>query len=488
MPEQAPSEKLNKKEIVILLLIIFLGFIVRIYNLGSTCVTLDEGMAAYFPSLASIKDMMRELPWNGQQPLYFILMRYWINIFGTTEFILRIPSVLIGTATLYVTFELGRLLFSKQVGLISAAITALSTFHINYSQEARPYILSTLLSLLSVYFFVKIIYATNIKNTIAYITSTVLLVYSHFTGVFIILAQILFLFIYLPFTKEKSKIFFKKLALVQAAIFFLSLPCLYFTFQEPTINTEKVKSLFTWVNKPTLITVFETFTKYFSSSVFLSIIFFLLLLKLLLSSTFNNKYIHLLILLVLSIPASILLISETSFPIYIQRYTLPSSILFYILISLSIYRLTTYKRLLIISTITLISAINIITFFNNLSPFGYRLLNTKEAVNYIEGIAERNDLLIVSPFYYLEFLYKYYSRREDLVKKGLSDKYKSESYIIPDDFQGSNLDNSKNVWLLIFHREPLNEVLEKEILKTHKLLIYKKSYPGIEVKLYTKVT
>jgi 4-amino-4-deoxy-L-arabinose transferase-like glycosyltransferase len=75
-------------------------------------------------------------------PLYSIIV--WIvTIFnGDNELMVRMPSAIAGTLTVPVFYALGvRLFRSRAVGLISAALAAVSPFAIWYAQEARAYAL-----------------------------------------------------------------------------------------------------------------------------------------------------------------------------------------------------------------------------------------------------------------------------------------------------------------------------------------------------------
>jgi len=58
--------------------------------------------------------------------------------FDRSEAALRSLSLLAGLISIYLLYLLGRALLGAGVGLISAALLALSPFALYYSQEARP--------------------------------------------------------------------------------------------------------------------------------------------------------------------------------------------------------------------------------------------------------------------------------------------------------------------------------------------------------------
>src|SRR6185369_343968 len=65
------------------------------------------------------------------------------------EIALRSLSVVLGTATVWVTCRLGRLLAGTAVGLTAGALLAISPLAVQYSQEVRMYALAGLLAVAS---------------------------------------------------------------------------------------------------------------------------------------------------------------------------------------------------------------------------------------------------------------------------------------------------------------------------------------------------
>ena len=91
-------------------------------------------------------------------------------------------------------YKVGRILFDKKVGIVSALLLALSVFHVRHSQEARMYSLLAFLTLLSFYFFAKILKKRGGKTVLLYIISSLFLMYTHVYSLFIIMAQNIIIF------------------------------------------------------------------------------------------------------------------------------------------------------------------------------------------------------------------------------------------------------------------------------------------------------
>lgn len=142
------------------ILIILLGSALRLYHLGAESLWYDE-----VGSIDQATQNLSALFFNFQQdpPFYHLLLKYWIRIFGITEVAVRMLSCIFSIFSLYLAYKISYSLFNKRIALISTLLLALSPFHIFYSQEARYYILSFFLALLSVYIFLKLL-NTNCKR------------------------------------------------------------------------------------------------------------------------------------------------------------------------------------------------------------------------------------------------------------------------------------------------------------------------------------
>ena len=104
-------------------------------------------------------EMFQMASQDTNPPLWTMLMWPWVHLFPHTEWIVRIPAVILGTATVPLAGLLGKRVASERVGLISATITALSPTLIYFSTEARMYALFVFLSVLAAYLIQKRAYA-----------------------------------------------------------------------------------------------------------------------------------------------------------------------------------------------------------------------------------------------------------------------------------------------------------------------------------------
>ena len=88
---------------------------------------------------------------EGAPPLYFLLLRVWVEIVGTSLASVRAFSALWGTAGVALVGLFAGRAISPKAGLFSAALLSLHPFHLAYSQEARPYAMVFALATLTIW-------------------------------------------------------------------------------------------------------------------------------------------------------------------------------------------------------------------------------------------------------------------------------------------------------------------------------------------------
>ncbi len=133
-----------------LMLFISLGFGLRLHNLSFQPLWGDEGWSFYFTA-QSLPQLVALTAIDIHPPLYYLLLKGWRAFSGNSAETARFFSVVVGTALIPMMYALGQRLFTKQVGLTVAFITAVMPLAIYYSQEVRMYGLVTLLGTMSVY-------------------------------------------------------------------------------------------------------------------------------------------------------------------------------------------------------------------------------------------------------------------------------------------------------------------------------------------------
>lgn len=176
-------------------LIIILGSFLRLYNLGGKGLWMDEIWSVTRSQVPLLTIFTQKFAYGdasyGFYPIHYFIIHLAL-IFGKSESIVRLPSVIFGIASIFITYFLGEMLFSKKVGLLAAFFLTISAFHIHYSQEVRYYSYFAFFSLVTLYAFFKSIFAEKKKRwVILFVISTLLNFLLHFVAMLVFLAEIL---------------------------------------------------------------------------------------------------------------------------------------------------------------------------------------------------------------------------------------------------------------------------------------------------------
>jgi mannosyltransferase len=176
---------------VAIVLILALGFGLRVYGLNTSSLWLDEIHSFERASQETWQAVHDMLIAAGHAPAYEVgLLHFWMKL-GTSDFILRFPSAVSGLLTIPIVFTLGRRVFNTKVGLLSALLLAISPLHIYYSQEMRMYSLATLWSTLGTYFyyraFLDLALTRRWKHWILFVACGALGLYTHYVTGFALL-------------------------------------------------------------------------------------------------------------------------------------------------------------------------------------------------------------------------------------------------------------------------------------------------------------
>ncbi len=174
---------------VALLAVVLVGLSLRVYQLGAESLWGDEAFSVWISRMSFSRMVATATAIDNHPPLYYYVLHYWMSWFGSSEVSVRLLSAIFSVLAIPMIYLIGRELFDREVGLLSALILAFSALNIQYSQEARMYSLMVLLALVSMYFFLRFLRRSTLVVAIAYVVPTALLLYAHVYGVFVVLAQ-----------------------------------------------------------------------------------------------------------------------------------------------------------------------------------------------------------------------------------------------------------------------------------------------------------
>ncbi len=190
-------------------LIVGVGFILRLHNLGDADVTWDEGisMDATRGILRTGEPIATSGVWYSRSPFYHYMLALWLRIFGDTPLNARILNVAWGTSMLVLIYLFAKELTGKVwIALLITTVLALDPFLIWYSRFIRFYQVVQVMTLLSFWFFIKGFIDKVGKKYQYYffISVTIMLLNQELNVTFIPCFLIGFLYFYRPFKLFKE--------------------------------------------------------------------------------------------------------------------------------------------------------------------------------------------------------------------------------------------------------------------------------------------
>lgn len=187
-----PKLDQNQIAIILLPLIITLGSALRLYDLGGESYWIDEVSMVYRTKL----NLEPFIHWErGRFSVYIILAHFWMQSFGPSEVATRSFSAVASIAAIPLMYLVGRELFGRRAGLISALLMAISGIQIFHAQNYRYYSLVVLMTLLSYFFYIRALRSGKFSHFGLYVIASILLFFTHTTTVFVLTAQGLYFLI-----------------------------------------------------------------------------------------------------------------------------------------------------------------------------------------------------------------------------------------------------------------------------------------------------
>lgn len=495
-----------KRKKLVLAAILFLGLFLRVYNLDSESLWLDEAISINTAHL-NPSQIIENRAVRGHPPLYFFILHCWISLFGDSEFSARFLSLIFGFLAIIMIYKVGKLLFDKQTGILSALILGLSVFHIQYSQEVRGYSLVVLLTLFSFYFFIKLFKKQKLTASIGYVLSSTILIYTHYSGLLIILTQNFYIIILYLSTKGVPRSRLKKWFLLQAILIFLFIPWIGISINQHI----KIQSGH-WLPLPSIISIIGSFLEYAGSMPLL--LFFIILLSFAIFSyekvkvsleeksvpksikTYRGNIhfskdsrIYLLLMWLLTPIIGPFIISKVSAPIYWTRYTIGASLAFYLLAAKGIKSINyRYAKVAIAAAIITFSLVNAYGYYVQINKEQWR-----EVTSFVDINAKPKDLVLFNAGW-IQIAFDYYSKRTNIIKKPFP---KETMFVNKKNIKELEpvIKGYNRIWLILNRSGDYNKLIKKTLCESYNLLYHRNytslydfngKYGGIEIAFFRK--
>jgi uncharacterized membrane protein len=162
-------------------LILILAAGLRIYQINNRDFWYDEA----FTGIAvreKFHDMMAMIINDVHPPLYYFLTKFFASSFGYSVFGIRLFSAIFGVLGVWALYLFTKELFDRRTALWAALIIAISPFAIQYSQEARMYVLLVFFITIAAYFFTRALKTNRTKYYVFWGIFTGLSFLTHYMG------------------------------------------------------------------------------------------------------------------------------------------------------------------------------------------------------------------------------------------------------------------------------------------------------------------
>ncbi len=220
----------HRAALIWMTIVVATGTALRLWPINAHSFWLDEAFSWTMATKYSFAEIVQRTLNDFNPPLYYMILKCWIAVFGDSEIAQRMLSVTSDVLTIWMLFAFCRDVFavtneedrkraSRSVGVLAAALYAVNGIHIHWAMETRMYSMATLLTVISSWSLLRAFPAVSSASSkalapgrlfdsmsgktpaagmfqsrwwICYVISATALLYTHNYGVFTVFGQLCF--------------------------------------------------------------------------------------------------------------------------------------------------------------------------------------------------------------------------------------------------------------------------------------------------------
>ena len=160
-----------------------LGLVLRSINLNGG-LWVDEMYSLVESFRIPFAEALTSFPGDTHHPFYAVVTNLLIDVFGDANWVIRLPAMLAGVATIPLVYRLGVRFVAPIEALAASLLLACSYHHVWFSQNARGYTIIAMLTVLTTDLLLEIIEKGRARTIVAYAVAMGLGAYTHLTMVF----------------------------------------------------------------------------------------------------------------------------------------------------------------------------------------------------------------------------------------------------------------------------------------------------------------
>lgn len=181
-PTAGPAaRRLSPPALAVLLAALVVGGVLRLTYAFGGGLWRDEAQAIGIAEIPALRAMFEFLIHHeSHPPLYHLLLRWWISLFGSSDASALTLPLLFGLALIPASYLFVRELHSSRAGVIAAILVSVHPALIRYSGMVRPYSFLSLLSLILVFCLWRILVREHRRNwLVGYTAVATAMIYTH---------------------------------------------------------------------------------------------------------------------------------------------------------------------------------------------------------------------------------------------------------------------------------------------------------------------
>jgi mannosyltransferase len=167
----------------VVVLVVAVGILLRFWT--RSALWLDEALTVDIARLP-LHSLHAALRQDGAPPLYYVLLHFWMKVFGSSDLGVRSLSGVISVATLPVAWVAGRRFGGRSFAWMVLLLVASAPFAIYYGTEARMYSLVMLLTACGFIALDRAVRAPRPGNLVATAVVTAALLYTQYWAVYLL--------------------------------------------------------------------------------------------------------------------------------------------------------------------------------------------------------------------------------------------------------------------------------------------------------------
>jgi mannosyltransferase len=400
--------------------LVLLNLVLKILFLDNRDVSMDEPFTIFYAQV-DFRTLFEMLRTENNPPLFFIILHFWIKVFGISAFSVRFMAMVFSTLTVLVIYLIGKRFFSFRIGLLASLIFTFSNYHLLFAHEARVYSLFALLTSVSMFLFLQLSIRQSLRTIIFLAVTNLMLLYSHFFGFYIIFIQLTSCFL----IKELRNRVLKQYFIIIVMVIVLYIPYLSMFISRFWLSS----SHGTWVPKPIISDLYNMVWRFSNAPVttvcFLITLFtaFIIYLTRYKKDRESCQTTSAIILIWFFLPYIFMFLISFKIPMFLDRYMVFISLGYYLLIAMSVSYLGKKRWVYCILSIIVISLM-VVTF----TPHEDNKRKVKEVVQTINKLKTNESVIVICPewlnlgfvyYYNQEYFKDYKNLKKNLNKEGI---------------------------------------------------------------------